>query len=66
MQWDRGSAYWSAMPVTIDQLARLLTSSNIAFERIEPKPTEPWAAYTARRIVADLSRPGPEVHTADR
>jgi hypothetical protein len=40
--------------VTADELAQFLASSNLDFERIEPKPSEPWAAYTARRIAAEL------------
>ena len=40
--------------VTAPELARFLASSNAEFERIEPKPNEPWAAYTARRIAAEL------------
>ena len=40
--------------VTIDRLTEFLASSNAEFEQIEPKPAEPWAAYTARRIAAEL------------
>ena len=40
--------------VSADQLAQFLASSNVEFERAEPKPDEPWAAYTARRITAEL------------
>ena len=40
--------------VTIDQLAGLLASTNAEFEPMEPKPSETWAAYTARRIAAEL------------
>ena len=41
-------------PITADQLAQFLASSNSEFERAEPKPSETWAAYTARRIVEEL------------
>jgi hypothetical protein len=41
-------------PVTADRLADYLRSTNGEFEAIEPKPTESWAAYTARRIAAEL------------
>jgi hypothetical protein len=41
--------------VSADNLATLLASSYTAFQQTEPKPTEPWAAWTARRIAADLS-----------
>ncbi len=63
---EQGIGVLVGHPVTIDRLEQLLTSSNTAFEQTESKPTESWAAYAARRIVADLSRPAPEVHAADR
>ena len=40
--------------LTVDELAGFLTSTNAEFEATEPKPSETWAAYTARRISADL------------
>ena len=40
--------------VTVDGLAGSLASCNAEFEALEPKPSETWAAYTARRISADL------------
>lgn len=40
--------------VTADQVAAFLASSNAEFQRTERKPAEPWAAYTARRIAAEL------------
>ena len=40
--------------VTTDRLAQVLTSSSTAFEQIAPKGADPWAAYTARRIAAEL------------
>jgi hypothetical protein len=40
--------------VTIDTLAAFFASSNAEFEATEPTPDEPWAAYTARRIGAEL------------
>lgn len=45
--------------VTTDRLAEFLAATNAEFQRIaptltEPTPTEPWAAYTARRIIAEL------------
>ncbi len=40
--------------VTTDQLAGFLASTNVEFERIEPKQREPWAAYAARRIAAEM------------
>ena len=41
-------------PVTVDELAAFLANSNAEFERIEPKPTESWSGYTARRIATEL------------
>jgi hypothetical protein len=41
-------------PVTTDELAAFLRSSNLDLERIEPELREPWATYTARRIAAEL------------
>lgn len=40
--------------ITADELAEFLARTNAEFEKIEPKPSEPWAAYTARRIAAEL------------
>jgi hypothetical protein len=40
--------------VTVDELALFLTNSWDDAQRADPKPTEPWAAYTARRIAAEL------------
>ena len=39
---------------TIDRLADLLASTFSDFKGIEPTPSEGWAAYTARRITAEL------------
>ena len=41
--------------VPTDELAQFLTSSFADFQRIDPEPSEPWAAYTARRIATDLA-----------
>jgi hypothetical protein len=40
--------------VTADQLRVFLASTFEAFKGAEPKPTEPWSAWTARRIAAEL------------
>lgn len=40
--------------ITTDRLAVFLADSNVEFEATEPKPSEPWAAYAARRITAEL------------
>ena len=41
-------------PITDDQLAQFLATSNGEFEQTEPKPSDTWAVYTARRITAEL------------
>jgi hypothetical protein len=41
--------------VTIDDLAQFLVVSHADFKAVDPPAGEPWAAYTARRIAADLS-----------
>lgn len=40
--------------VTSERLAEFLASTNAEFEQIEPKPSDPWAAYTARRVASEL------------
>ena len=51
---EHGLGALVGQPVTIDRLAEFLASSNVEFEQADPRPTEPWAAYTARRIAAGL------------
>ena len=51
---DHGLAALLANPITTNQLAQFLASSNSEFEQAEPKPDEPWASYTAGRIVEEL------------
>ena len=41
-------------PVTTERLAQFLTGTFAEFQQTEPKPTEGWAAWTARRITAEL------------
>lgn len=40
--------------VTADQFAQFLAGSFAESQQTEPKPNEPWAAHTARRIAAEL------------
>lgn len=40
--------------VTTEQLAEFLANSYAELEQTDPRPAEPWAAYTARRIAAEL------------
>ncbi len=41
-------------PVSPDQVAEFLASSNEDYRRLGPAPAGPWAAYTARRLVSEL------------
>jgi hypothetical protein len=40
--------------VTADRLAAFLASTFDEFKAAEPKPTEPWATWTAHRIATEL------------
>jgi hypothetical protein len=40
--------------VSAEGLAKFLADSFAEFKRADPPPTEPWAAYTARRIAEEL------------
>ena len=51
---EHGIGAFVGHAVTADELAEFLARSNAEFERIEPKPTESWAAYTASRVAAEL------------
>ena len=51
---EHGMADLVGHPVTAEELAQFLASTNADLEKLDPKPTEPWAAYTARRISAEL------------
>ena len=41
-------------PISTDQLATFLASSNRDLEQVEPEIRKPWATYTARRIASEL------------
>ena len=51
---DHGIGGLIGHDVGSDSLAEFLASSNVEYERTEPGAREPWAAYTARRITAEL------------
>jgi len=51
---SHGLAELVGHPITTDSPAQFLADTNVKFEAIEPKPSEAWAAYTARRITAEL------------
>ena len=40
--------------VTVDELAAFLAVSWDEAQGADPRPTEPWPAYTARRLAGDL------------
>jgi hypothetical protein len=40
--------------VSDEELERFLASSYVDFQQAEPKPSEPWSAYTARRIAGEM------------
>jgi hypothetical protein len=41
-------------PVTVDRLGSFLASTFDEFKGADPTPIEPWAAWTARRVVTEL------------
>ena len=51
---DHGIGALVGRVVTADEVAAFLVGSNAEFERADPKPEEPWATYTGRRIAAEL------------
>ena len=51
---EHGIGALVGVEVTSDRLAAFLADTNVDFERLEPKPDEPWSAYTARRIATEL------------
>jgi hypothetical protein len=51
---DHGIGELVGHAVTADQVARVLASTFVEFRNTEPKPTESWAAWTARRITEEL------------
>ncbi len=52
---DHGIGDLLGQPLPADQLGQFLTSTFVEFKLAGPQPAEPWAAYTARRIAAELS-----------
>lgn len=51
---DHGIGDLIGHPVTADRLAAFLARTFDEFKAAEPKATEPWTAWTARRITAEL------------
>jgi hypothetical protein len=61
--WPRWYAQWAVehgisdligRPVSVEELARFLTSSWQEAQGADPPPTDPWPVATARRIAAEL------------
>jgi hypothetical protein len=50
---EHGAGELLGHDIAADQLAAFLAASYADFERVDPKPTEPWAAYAARRMLAE-------------
>jgi hypothetical protein len=51
---DHGLGEIVGHAITADRLGEFLAAAFRDYERADPKPGEPWAAVTARRILADL------------
>ena len=51
---DHGIGALVGHEVRADQLTAFLTSSNVEFQDADPRPTETWGAYIARRIAVEL------------
>ena len=51
---DHGIGELLGRPIRAEALAEFLTTSNGEFERLDPRPTETWTAYTARRLATEL------------
>ena len=51
---DHGIGGLVGHPVASDELATFLSRTFEEFKAAEPKPTEPWSSWTARRIAAEL------------
>jgi hypothetical protein len=51
---DHGIGRLIGHEATIDRLAERLAAGFAEFKQTDPAPDEPWSAYLARRIAADL------------
>ena len=51
---DHGMGAVLGRAITANELAGFLTSEWNELQRADPKPTEAWAVYTARRIAEEL------------
>lgn len=51
---EHGIADLVGHPVAADRLERFLVRTFTEFKGLDPKPTDPWAAWAARRMTAEL------------
>lgn len=51
---DHGIGALVGRAVTSDELAEFLARAYAEFEQTDPTPREPWGAFIARRIIAEL------------
>ena len=49
---DHGIGAILGRDVSVDELAQLLAISWDALQRADPRPTDPWTTYLARRLAA--------------
>jgi uridylate kinase len=50
---DHGIGAVLGREITADELARQLTTVWDVFQQTDPRPSEPWATYFARRLAED-------------
>jgi hypothetical protein len=55
---DHGIGALLGRSITAVELARFLASSWEDFRQADPKPSEPWTAYIARRLAGEVDHPG--------
>jgi len=51
---DHGIGEIVGRPVGADELAALLTASWSELQQTDPRPSEPWTTFIARRLAAEL------------
>ena len=51
---EHGISALAEHDITVNELAAFLASSYAELQQTDPAPAEPWAAYTARRVAAEL------------
>jgi hypothetical protein len=51
---DHGIGDLIGRSLSADELAVFLSSRYAEFQQADPTPSEPWAAYTARRLASEM------------